>query len=59
MEGAHWPVSAIKASIADAVRYVIQVIRHPNGRRVVGELRQVQGYDIQSDHFVARDCLIT
>lgn len=59
MEGANWPVSAIKASIADAVQYVIHVIRHPNGPRVVGELRQLQAYDIQSDHFVTRDCLIT
>ena len=53
MEGAHWPVAAIKASIAEAIRYVIHISRHHNGSRNVSELLQVCGYDIRSDQFVA------
>ncbi|MGA7414506.1 MAG: ATPase, T2SS/T4P/T4SS family [Bryobacteraceae bacterium] len=48
MEGAQWPVAAIKAAIAEAIRYVVHVTRNPDGRRVVNEVIQVQDYDIRS-----------
>jgi pilus assembly protein CpaF len=51
MEGAQWPVAAIKASIVDAIRYVVHVARNPDGRRTVNEVIQVQGYDVQSGMF--------
>ena len=58
MEGAQWPVTSIKAAISDAVHYVVQVSRRPDGRRSVTGLLRVFGYDIQSDAFGAVDCLV-
>ncbi len=58
MEGAQWPVTAIKASTADAVQYVVQVSRQHDGRRRVSELIQVTGYNLQSDTFIALECSV-
>ena len=54
MEGAQWPVAAIKAAIADAICYVVHVARNSDGHRVVNEVIQVQGYDVQSGVFLIR-----
>jgi hypothetical protein len=45
MEGANWPLPAIKSSIADAVQYVVQVARRRDGSRGISELLRVDGYD--------------
>jgi pilus assembly protein CpaF len=52
MEGAHWPVAAIKASIVDALNYVIHVCRDSRGSRGVTELLQVHAYQPTSDSFL-------
>jgi pilus assembly protein CpaF len=57
MEGAQWPVAAIKASIAEAIRYVVHVSRNPDGSRAINDVIQVQGYDIQSGTFFTRSDL--
>ena len=48
MEGAHWPIAAINASIAEAIGFIVHVGRNPDGRRTVNEVVDVQGYDVQS-----------
>jgi pilus assembly protein CpaF len=55
MEGAQWPVAAIKASIADAVRYVVQVVRNGEGTREIRDVIQVEGYAVDADTFLVRD----
>ena len=59
MEGAHWPVAAIKASIADAIRYVVHVLRTPEGHREISEVMLVRGYDIRSDAFATEKAAST
>ncbi len=56
MEGAHWPVAAIKASIADAVRYVIHISRRPDGHRRINEVLKVEDFDHKSGTFATREC---
>jgi pilus assembly protein CpaF len=56
MEGAQWPVSAIKASIADAIRYVIHVARTLDGRRAIEAVIQVKGYEVGSERFITDFC---
>ena len=56
MAGAHWPVAAIKASIADAIGYVVQVSRQRDGRRGITEVLQVCGYQSAADAFATREC---
>jgi pilus assembly protein CpaF len=55
MEGAHWPVAAIKASIADAVNYVIHVSRCPDGKRRVTEVLHTDAYNAQLGTFAVRE----
>ena len=57
MEGAQWPIAAIKASIADAIRYVIQIRRQPDGHRAINELLKVQGFDVHSNAFLTRSVI--
>ena len=49
------PFQAIRSSIADSVNMVLQIERR-NGKRVVAELVEVEGYEQGRDHFQLR-CL--
>jgi pilus assembly protein CpaF len=51
MEGAQWPVGAIKVAVAEAISCVVHVARNQDGRRVVNEVIQVHGYDVQAGMF--------
>ena len=51
MDGANWPLPAIKSSIADAVQYVVHVARRRDGSRGISELLRVDGYDVATGLF--------
>jgi pilus assembly protein CpaF len=58
MEGANWPVGAIKTSVADAVQYVVQLVRNRDGSRGVREMIRVEAYEVRTDSFAIREVAI-
>ena len=44
------PYRAIKSNIADSLNLLVQIERRP-GQRFVSEVREIAGYNPESDHY--------